>query len=65
MEEWPLVLERPSVAVSSGRTQCSSIRQNQNREVGRDGWENRGREGGLCDFWGVGNQKRGNHFKCK
>ena len=24
------------------------------REVGRGGWEDRGREGGLWDFWGVG-----------
>ena len=34
------------VAPGSGKTQCSSIKQNQNREVGRGGWENRGREGG-------------------
>ena len=53
------------VAPGSGKTQSSSIRQNQNREVGNDGWENRGREVGLCDFRGVGDQKRGNHLKCK
>ena len=49
----------------SGKTQCSSIGQNQNRKVGRGGWENRGREEGLCDFRGVGGQKGGNHLKCK
>ena len=42
------------VAPGSGKTQRSSIGQNQNREVGRGGWENRGREGSLYDFQGVG-----------
>ena len=40
------------VAPGSGKTQCSSIGQNQNREVGRGGWENRGREEGLWE-WGA------------
>ena len=53
------------VAPGSGKTQFSSIGEKQNREVGRGEWENRGREGDLCDFRGVGGQKRGNHLKCK
>ena len=42
------------VAPGSGKTQCNSIGQNQDREVRSGGRENRGREGGLWDFWGVG-----------
>ena len=53
------------VSPGSGKTQCSSIGQNQNREVGRGRWKNRGTEEGLWDFQGVGSQKRGNHLKCK
>ena len=53
------------VAPCSGKTQCSSIGQNQNREVGMGGWKNRGREGDLYDFRGVGGQKRENHLNCK
>ena len=53
------------VAPGYGKTQCSSIGQNQNREVGRGGWGNRVRKEGLWDFQGVGRQKRGNHLKCK
>ena len=49
------------VVPGSGKIHCSSIRQNQNKEVGRGGWENRGREGGLSEIKGVGVQKRGNH----
>ena len=41
------------VVPGSGKTQCSSVGQTQNREVGRGGWENMGREGGLWDFQGV------------
>ena len=48
------------VAPCSGKAQCSSIRdissiQYQKREVGRGGWENRGREEGLWDLgeWGA------------
>ena len=43
------------VAPGFGKTQCSSIRQNQNREVGRGGWENRGRKGAYVTFgeWGT------------
>ena len=52
------------VAPGSGKTQCSSIGQIQNRELGRGG-SGSGRKGGLCDFQGVGDQKRGNHLKCK
>ena len=34
------------VVTGSGKTQCSSIGENQNREVGRVGWGERGRENG-------------------
>ena len=37
----------------------------QKREVGRGGWENKGREGGFFDFRVVGGQKNGSHLKCK
>ena len=53
------------VAPGYGKTQCSSIGQYQNREVGRGGWGNRGKEEGLWDFRGVGSQERGNHLKWK
>ena len=52
------------VAPGSGRIQCSSIGEYQNRVVGRDGWGNRRREEGLWDFQGVGRHKRGNDLKC-
>ena len=53
------------VAPGYGKTQCNSIGQYQDREVGRGGWENRGREEGLWDFQGVRGQKMENHLKCK
>ena len=39
----------------SGKTQCISIGQTQNSEVGRGGWENRGRAGTYVTFgeWGA------------
>ena len=42
-------------APGSGKTQCSSIRQNQNREVGRGVWENGGGKGADGTFaeWGT------------
>ena len=40
------------VASGSGKAQCSSIEQYQNREVGRGGWGNRGRENGLWELRG-------------
>ena len=52
------------VAPGSGKTQCKSIGEFQNREVGRGGW-NRGTEEGLWDLRGVGTQKRRNHLQCK
>ena len=51
------------MAPCSGKTQLSSIQQNQNGEVGRGGWEDRGREGGLRDFWGVGGLGKGKSFE--
>ena len=51
------------VAPGSGKTQCSSIGQNQNREVGRSEWENRGREEGLWDFQGMGGPEKGKSFE--
>ena len=49
--------KKGGVAPGSGKTQWNSIRQNQNREVGRGGWEDREREGGLRDFRGGGARK--------
>ena len=45
------------VAPGSGKTQCNSIGEYQNKEVGRGRWRNRGREEGLWDLWGVGTQE--------
>ena len=53
------------VVPGSGKAQCSIVGEYQNREEGRGGLGNRGREEGLWDFRGVGSQKRGNHLKCK
>ena len=53
------------VAPGSGKTQCKSIGEFQNREMGRGGWKNRETEEGLWDLQRVGTQKRGNHLKCK
>ena len=39
--------KKGGVAPGSGKTQCSSIGEYQNREVGRGGWRNREREEGL------------------
>ena len=38
------------VAPGSGKTQCKSIGEFQNREAGRGRWRNRGREEGLWDL---------------
>ena len=51
------------VAPGSGETQCKSIGEFQNREMGKGGWKNRGTEEGLWDLRGVGTQKRGNNLK--
>ena len=48
-----------------GKAQCSGVGQYQDREVGRGGLENRGREENLWDFQGVGSQERENHLKYK
>ena len=47
--------KKGGVAPGSGKTQWNSIRQNQNGEVGRGGWEDRGREGAYGTFreWGA------------
>ena len=46
------------------KAQCSSVGEYQDREVGRGGLGNRGREKGLWDFQG-GDPGKGNHLKCK
>ena len=48
------------VAPGSGKTQCKSIGEIQNREVG---WKYRGTEEGLWDSQRVGTQKGGNHLQ--
>ena len=42
------------VVLGSGKTQCNSIGEFQNREMGRGGWKNRGweRAYGTCGEWG-------------
>ena len=49
----------------SGKAQCNSVGGYQDREVGRGGLGNRGKEEGLWDFLGVGSQERGNYLKCE
>ena len=46
------------VVPGPGKAQCSSVGEYQDREVGRGGLGNRGREEGLWDFWGGGIQER-------
>ena len=58
--------KKEGVATVPGRAQCSSVREYQDREVGRGGLGNRGREEGLWDFRGGEIQEReNNHLKCK
>ena len=49
-------------APGSGKTQCRSIRQNQNREVGRGGWRTGGGKGAYVTFgeWGT---RKGKSFE--
>ena len=47
------------VAPGSGKTECSSIGQNQNREVGWGGWENRGVGKGTYGTFGVWGTRKG------
>ena len=51
------------VAPSSGKTQCSSIKQNQNREVGRGGREKRREGRGLMRLSGSGEPEKGKSFE--
>ena len=51
------------VAPGSGKTQCSSIGQSQNREVGRGGWGNRGEKRGLMGLLGSGETGKGKSFE--
>ena len=51
--------EKGGLAPGSGETQWNSIQQNQNGEVGGGGCEDKGREGGLRDFRGVGGLEKG------
>ena len=57
--------KKEGVAPGPGQAQCSSVGEYQDREVGRGGLGNRGREEGLWDFQGEGIQERENHLKCK
>ena len=51
------------VAPGSGKTQCNSIGEYQNREVGRSRWGNRGREEGLMGLVGSGDPENGKSFE--
>ena len=56
--------ENEGVAPGSGKTQCKSIGEFQNREVGRGRWKNRGREGrGLMRLVGSGDPEKGKSFE--
>ena len=57
--------KKEGVAPSPGKAQYSSVGDYQDREVGRGGLGNRGREEGLWNFWGGGVKERENHLKCK
>ena len=50
-------------ASSPGKAQCSSVGEYQNREAGRGGLENRGREEGLWDFREGGDPGKQNSFE--
>ena len=50
------------MAPGSGKTQCKSIGEFQNREAGRGRWRNRGREEGLWDL-GSGDPEKGKSFE--
>ena len=51
--------KKEEAAPGSGKAQCSSVEEYQDREAGRDGLGNRGREEGLWDFQGGGNPGKG------
>ena len=51
------------VAPSSGKTQLSIIAQNQNRELGRGGGDDRGREGSLMGLSWFGGLEKGKSFE--
>ena len=51
------------VAPGSGKTQCSSIGQNQNREERRGGRKKRGKGRGLMGLWGSGVPEKGKSFE--
>ena len=57
--------KKGEVAPGPGKAQCSSVVEYQDREVGRGGLGNSGREEGLWDFWGGRIQERETHLKCK
>ena len=51
------------VAPGSGKTQCSSIGQNQNKEVGRGRWGDQGEGRGLKGLSGSGRPEKGKSFE--
>ena len=55
--------KKEGVAPGSGKAQCNRVGQYQNRGVGWGGWGNRGREEGLWDLLGRGDQGKGKSFK--
>ena len=55
--------KKERVAPGPEKAQCSRVGEYQDREVGRNGLGNRGREEGLWDFRGGGIHERGNHLK--
>ena len=50
------------VNTGAGKDQSISEGEHKNSEEGRGGRGSRGREKGMWDLWGVGNQKKGNEL---
>ena len=55
--------KKEGVVPGPGKAQCSSVGKYQDREVGRCGLGNRGREEGLWDFRGGGDPGKGKSFE--
>ena len=43
--------KKEEVEPGSGKAQCISVEEYQNRELGSGGWRNRGREKSIWDLW--------------
>ena len=50
--------KKEGVDPGSGKAQSLSVREYQNREVGKGEWGNSEREKGMWDLWGAGKQKK-------